>query len=86
MLTNCEFETERLLAKPWRSLSPLDWRPQPLEIVVSAILTEPVTRSLPVPWQGEYTRERAGEWIAERDQDGTTLLLIEKSRGAASTD
>ena len=61
----------------------MDRRQQPLEIIVSAILTEPVTRSLPSLWQGEYTAERGREWITERDQEGTTLLLIEKSRREA---
>ena len=84
LLSTCEFETKRLLAKTWHSLSSMDWRRQPLEIVVSAMLTESVTRSLPGPWRGDYTTERAREWIAERDREGTTLLVIEKSNREAA--
>ncbi len=43
------------------------------------MLTEPVTRSLPPSWQGHYTVERAREWVKERDEEGATLLIIEKA-------
>ena len=43
------------------------------------MLTEPVTRMLPSAWQGDYTVSRAREWIRERDQEGTTLLVIDNS-------
>ena len=46
---------------------------------VANILTPTVTRSLPITWQGVYTAERAAAWIHERDQEGTTLLVIERS-------
>ena len=42
-------------------------------------MTEPVTRALPPGWQGPYDLERAAEWIAERDREGTTLLVTERS-------
>lgn len=42
------------------------------------MLTEPVTRSLPASWQGSYTTERAREWIEERDEEGATLLVIDR--------
>ena len=43
------------------------------------MLTEPVTRTLPTAWQGNYTVSRAREWIKERDKEGTTLLVVERS-------
>lgn len=42
------------------------------------MLTELVTRTLPPAWHGDYTVAHAREWIAERDNEGTTLLAIEK--------
>ena len=78
ILKACEFDTERLIVKEWRSLLPSEWRQQELEHVVAAILTERVTRSLPVSWQGSYTIERAREWITKRDEEGATLLVIDK--------
>ena len=79
VLKACEFETERLLVKEWHSLSFDDWHPRELEEVVVALLTRKVTRSLPAAWQGEYTGERARQWISERDREGTTLLVIDRA-------
>ena len=78
VLKTCAFETKRLLVKEWHSLLPGDYQRHQLSDVVVEILTEPVTRSLPEPWQGMYTIERAREWIKERDNEGTTLLVIDK--------
>jgi RimJ/RimL family protein N-acetyltransferase len=75
----CSFSTDRLIVGEWHSLSTPDGRPDDLAQVVTAMLTEPVTRTLPTAWQGDYTVSRAREWIRERDQEGTTLLVIEKS-------
>ena len=50
--------------------------------MVRAMLTTNVTESLPPEWQGAYSVERAHEWIAERDREGTTLLAVEKSSRA----
>lgn len=79
LLKNCTFESERLLVKEWHSPSRNEWRPQDLPLFVAAMLTEPVTRWLPPAWQGKYTLERASEWIRERDEEGTTLLVVDKS-------
>ena len=78
VLLACTFETARLVVQEWHSLSPSDWKQQELPQVVAAMLTEPVTRSLPSAWQGGYTAERAHEWIEERDTEGSTLLVIDK--------
>jgi RimJ/RimL family protein N-acetyltransferase len=78
-LNDCEFETERLFVKEWHSLSPSDWKQEEIAEVVSAMLTEPVTRSLPSSWQGEYSTDRAREWIRERDEEGTTFLIIDRT-------
>lgn len=80
ILKACAFETERLLVKEWHSLSASDWPQQDLAHVVMTTLTEPVTRSLPPSWQGSYSKERASQWIQERDdEEGATLLAIDKS-------
>ncbi len=75
----CRFETERLLVKEWHTLSPGEWQQQELSQVVATLLTEPVTRSLPPSWQGGYTRSRASQWIEAQDEEGTTLLIVDKS-------
>ena len=71
LLRTCTFETTRLIVKEWHTLSPSDWHERDLPRVVAAMLTEPVTRSLPSEWQGSYT--------TERDRESTTLLVIYKS-------
>jgi RimJ/RimL family protein N-acetyltransferase len=43
------------------------------------MLTARVTQSLPDGWQGDYTIERANEWIRERDREGATLIVLERS-------
>jgi [ribosomal protein S5]-alanine N-acetyltransferase len=75
----CSFATSRLLAKEWHSLTSDEWTVQNLDSVVAGMLTKRVTRSLPPVLQGIDTPERAGEWISERDLEGTTLLVIERS-------
>lgn len=75
----CAFETDRLLVREWHSASPEEWPEQNLAALVTRVMTEPVTRSLPSSWQGEYTAERAAGWIAERDSEGATLLVLERS-------
>ncbi|MDP6823645.1 MAG: GNAT family N-acetyltransferase, partial [Dehalococcoidia bacterium] len=77
--SSCVFETSRLLVKEWHSLTSDDWDVQELAEVVMALLTAPVTRSLPPAWRGEYTLSRAQAWIQERDLEGTTLLAVSRS-------
>ena len=79
VLKACTFVTERLLVNEWHSLSSSDWQQEDLAHAVAAMLTEPVTRALPQSWQGSYSIGRAREWIKERDEDGATLLVIDKS-------
>ena len=82
-LRHCEFETERLRAGEWHSMPLQSWQHQDLDRLVANTLTDPVTQPLPESWQGSYTLERARRWITERDSEGTTLLMIEKSSGRA---
>ena len=51
---------------------------QNLPSVVAGMLTKPVTRSLPPMLRGIDRPERAGEWIRERDLEGTNLLVVER--------
>ena len=78
ILRACTFETERLLVKEWHSLPNSDWQQEGLAHVIAAMLTEPVTRALPLSWQGSYSIARARDWTSERDTEGTTLLVIDK--------
>ncbi len=52
--------------------------------VVSTMLTEPVTRSLPRSWQDSYSPARARRWISEHDAEGSTLLASQKATGLAA--
>ncbi len=81
MLSSCSFTTERLVVREWHSAI-ADVRPAcELALVVAAMLTDAVTRSLPREWHGPYSPARAREWIAERDAEGTTLLAVGRGSG-----
>ena len=71
------YSTERLVVNEWNSFSHDEWPLQNLPNVVLENLSEPVTQSLPPPWQGLYTLERARQWIQERD-DVASIRVLEK--------
>jgi ribosomal-protein-alanine N-acetyltransferase len=74
-LDNCEFRTGRLQVSPWRAAAQrarLD-----LAGVIAELLTDRTTVALPQSWQGNFTVERARAWIAERDAESPTLLVME---------
>ncbi|MES9961865.1 MAG: GNAT family N-acetyltransferase [Sedimenticola sp.] len=73
------YETERLLVKEWHSFQEESHLSQNLPGIVKDILTPAVTESLPPAWQGRYSIDRARDWIKERDAEGVTLLVVEKS-------
>ena len=75
----CAFETSRLRVSEWH-LAPL--RPgKELAAVVAEMLTPAVLQPLPPAWHGAYTPDRARHWIAERDDEGTTLLVTDRRSG-----
>ncbi len=78
-LTTCRFETPRLMVGEWHSLSSHDPGEGDLEHAVMSILTEEVTRALPPEWHGAYSVARARDWIRARDEEGVTLLVVERS-------
>ncbi len=78
---NCEFRTKRILACEWHSNSFVAENAEDLASIVADMLSESVTRSLPVSWQGAYSVERARFWIDERDEEGTTLIVVDHHEG-----
>ena len=75
----CTFEMDRLFVEQWHSFEFHQLQERDLESILADMLTEPVTRLLPPEWRGAYTVERARMWIRDRDNEGTNLLVIEKS-------
>jgi RimJ/RimL family protein N-acetyltransferase len=45
-----------------------------LPVFVQNLLSPVVAAELPDYWQGEYSIERASEWIAERDSESSVLI------------
>ncbi len=68
------FTTRRLRAEPWHSHAGDN---PGLTATVKRLLTPEVTASLPGSWQGAYDENRVKQWIADRDDEGTTLLICE---------
>ena len=81
--TEHRFATEHLVVDEWHTIERDFDSSTELPLVVRSLLTPSVTASLPVAWQGPYTDQRAREWIDERDQEGTTLLVIDRSSAAS---
>jgi RimJ/RimL family protein N-acetyltransferase len=80
IIRSCRFDTDRLLVKEWHSLSGAQWdAPDHLAGIVRGLLTPEVTRSLPESWHGTYSLGRAREWIAQRDLEGSTLLVLDRA-------
>lgn len=73
----CSFETERLAAGEWHS--PATIRSRNLADTVIGLLSPAVTSTLPPHWQGGYDRARALEWIADRDGEGTVLVVTDRA-------
>jgi RimJ/RimL family protein N-acetyltransferase len=73
------FQTERLAVDSWYAEA---FDEHPLRDVVMTILTPSTTQALPPNWQGDYDEDRAGEWIAQRDEEGATLLVVEQAANA----
>ena len=71
---SCAFHTARLDIREWHTRSA-----DALATFIVDLMTEPVTAALPPEWQGPYTPERAATWIAERDAEGPTLLVVERA-------
>ena len=70
------FDTPRLRVGPWHLLA--DTGGLDLESVVTGILTEATTQALPEAWRGDFSLERARDWIGERDGESPTLLVVER--------
>ena len=80
-LSDCYFETERLVVDDWSRLLAGGTTDVLRDRFVVSLLTEAVTRDLPPGWQGPYNTDRAASWFADRQSDGTVLLIVNRSNG-----
>lgn len=54
-----------------------------LGVSVCRLLTRATTEALPSEWRGDYSIERTRRWIAERDGESPTLLVVDRVPGRA---
>jgi len=73
-------DTERLHVSNWHRAA--ERAGVDLAESVAELLTARTTESLPGPWRGDYSLERAQRWIAERDAESPTLLVTDQRTGA----
>jgi len=73
------YSTDRLIVSEWHSIDSSEWNAIGLDLVVVNTLSPNVTQSLPPAWQGDYSLSRAKDWIAERDEEGITLIVVDKT-------
>lgn len=81
VLDACSFVTVRMTIAGWHADEHAARPGHDLASMVAGMLTPGVTRALPGDWQGPYTTDRAKSWIADRDQEGPTLLAVERGTG-----
>ena len=77
----CTFSTDRLVVGDWHDLS--DRYELDLIETVSRVLTRTTTTALPPSWRGDFDEERARQWVAARDAESPTVLVIEPETGHA---
>lgn len=75
-VARCSISTDRLVAAEWHSLA--DRHGLDLVSIASELLTPATTDALPSAWHGSFDRERAARFVASRDQESPTLLVLEK--------
>ena len=82
MHKNYNFSTNRLTIREWHSWGGGELS-ETLPTIVQRILTPAVTDTLPPMWQGEYTLQRAMEWLEELDREATVLLVMDSDLSTA---
>ncbi len=75
VLRRCAFATDRLLVGEWHRLA--DSHDIDLVRVVEQTLTPASTSWLPPHWQGAFDAARSLGWIADRDAESPTLLVLD---------
>jgi len=78
-LLSCSFVTDRLVVDDWSHLLAGDSAETTRDSFVMSLLSDAVTRDLPPGWQGRYDMDRAASWFAERQREGTVLLIAGRS-------
>jgi RimJ/RimL family protein N-acetyltransferase len=77
----CRFSTDRLDVAEWHDTSARTGAD--LVEVVGRVLTASTTAALPPEWQGDFDRARSERWIASRDAESPTLLVVDRASGEA---
>jgi RimJ/RimL family protein N-acetyltransferase len=77
----CRFETSRLAIDDWHRLPSSGNDGDLLPEFVCALLSPAVTGSLPAAWQGDYSLERARNWIEDRDKESVVSLVAYRESG-----
>ena len=80
LITNCEFETSRLKVNRIDDFISETCDGNEFSKQVISILTDEVTQSLPIGWQGINTIEQAVTWITERKSDGLVSVITTKPK------
>ena len=71
----CNFKTERLLVRSWKHQIQDPSNEHEFAKIVSGILTDNVTKSLPVGWQGLDSLKKSIEWIRKRAEESSFLTV-----------
>jgi RimJ/RimL family protein N-acetyltransferase len=77
LIATCAFETSRLVVAEWHATAVRSGCD--LVDAVVGILDDTTTAALPEAWRGSYPPERARAFIAERDAESVSLLVVERA-------
>ena len=78
-LSDCYFQTDRLEVGDSSRLLIGDGAEELRNAFLVSLLSEVVTRDLPPGWQGPYDTDRVSLWFVERRNEGTVLLVVNRS-------
>jgi len=75
----CAYDTERLHVLPWKEYADSAEKVLAFAELVTEILSPEVTKDLPAGWQQIITSADAKQWVQERDEESSLLLIQDQS-------
>ena len=76
------YHTERLHVLPWKEYANSSEKVHAFAELVTEILSPEVTKDLPSGWQQIITAADARQWVEERDEESSLLLIQDQSSQA----
>jgi len=79
---SCAYHTKRLHVLPWKEYADSTKKILAFAELVTEILSPEVTKDLPSGWQQIITPADAKQWVEERDEESSLLIIQDQSSKA----